>query len=217
MISRRDLLVGVGAGAGTAVLSAGGFVWRSVRGVPAYRFGQVSASSNDVASDLQCTTGQITATDVEGPFYTPNTPERRDIRDAGVSSGVLVLSGRVVDPQCRPIAGAVLDFWQTDHNGVYDNQGYRYRGHQYTDAEGRFELVSVRPHSYTAMSIFRTPHIHVRVQGRETGLLTTQLYLPDAQDSNARDVGYKPSLLVTYAGQDGPARHATFDFVLARG
>ena len=77
--------------------------------------------------------------------------------------------------------------------------------------------MSVRPHAYTAMSIFRTPHIHVRVQGRETALLTTQLCLPDAPDLNARDVGYKPSLLVAYAGQDGPARHATFDFVLARG
>jgi protocatechuate 3,4-dioxygenase beta subunit len=110
-----------------------------------------------------------------------------------------------------------LDFWQTDHKGVYDNQGYRYRGHQYTDAEGRFELVTVRPHPYTAMSIFRTPHIHVRVQGRDTGLLTTQLYLPDAQDTNARDGGYQPSLLVAYAGQDGGARRATFDFVLPRG
>jgi protocatechuate 3,4-dioxygenase beta subunit len=66
------------------------------------------------------------------------------------------------------------------------------------------------------MSLFRTPHIHVRVQGRETGLLTTQLYLPDAQDTNARDFGYRPSLAVNYAGQDGPVRHATFDFVLPR-
>jgi len=67
------------------------------------------------------------------------------------------------------------------------------------------------------MSIFRTPHIHVKVQGRDTGLLTTQLYLPDAQDTNARDRGYQPSLLVKYAGGDGAARRATFDFVLARG
>jgi protocatechuate 3,4-dioxygenase beta subunit len=67
------------------------------------------------------------------------------------------------------------------------------------------------------MSIFRTPHIHVRAQGRDTGLLTTQLYLPDAQDTNARDGGYQPSLLVAYAGQDGASRRATFDFVLPRG
>ena len=36
------------------------------------------------------------------------------------------------------------------------------------------------------MSTFRTPHIHVKVQGRDTALLTTQLYLPDAE-TNARD------------------------------
>jgi protocatechuate 3,4-dioxygenase beta subunit len=218
MVGRRDVLVGLGSGVGVAALAIGGFAWREVRGIPPYEFDKIGAPANGLtASDLQCTAGSITPLDVEGPFYTPSTPERRDIRDAGISTGVLVLAGRVLDAQCQPIAGAVLDFWQTDHEGVYDNQGYRYRGHQYTDAEGRFELVTVRPHPYTAMSIFRTPHIHVRAQGRDTGLLTTQLYLPDAQDTNARDGGYQPSLLVAYAGQDGAARRATFDFVLPRG
>ena len=218
MISRRDAIVGLGASVGVTALSIGGFAWRSVRGVPRYEFDEMGTLSNTpVAADLQCTAGTITPAEPEGPFYTPKTPARRDIRDAGVSTGVVVLAGRVVDAQCRPIAGAVLDFWQTDHNGVYDNHGYRYRGHQYTDAEGRFELVTVRPHAYTAMSIFRTPHIHVRAQGRDTGLLTTQLYLPDAEETNSRDFGYQPSLVIAYAGQDGAARHATFDFVLPRG
>lgn len=217
MVSRRDVLVGLGAGAGAAALSIGGFAWREVGGAPPYEFGKVGVPANGMAgSELQCTAGSITPLEPEGPFFAPYTPERRDIRDAGISTGVLVLAGRVVDAQCRPIAGAVLDFWQTDHEGVYDNQGYRYRGHQYTDAEGRFELVTVRPHAYTAIGVFRTPHIHVKVQGRDTGLLTTQLYLPDAEETNGRDRGYQPSLLVVYAGQDGAARRATFDFVLPR-
>jgi protocatechuate 3,4-dioxygenase beta subunit len=218
MVSRRDLLVGIGAGVGVTVLSASGFAWRRIRSVPAYEFGGIGAPiASASASDLTCTSGTVTNAQMEGPFYTPKTPERRDIRDPGVTTGLIVLAGRVVDSQCRPIAGAVLDFWQTDHNGVYDNQGYRYRGHQYTDAEGRYELVTVRPHAYTAMSLFRTPHFHVKVQGRTTKLLTTQLYLPDAEETNGRDRGYEPSLLVAYAGEDAPARRATFDFVLARG
>ena len=218
MISRRNLLVGVGAGVGVAALSVGGLAWRQIRGVPDYEFGEVGAPLGSASpSDLRCTAGILTSADIEGPFYTPKTPERRDIRDPGVTIGLIALAGRVLDAQCRPIAGAVLDFWQTDHNGVYDNQGYRYRGHQYTDADGRYELVTVRPHAYTAMSLFRTPHFHVKVQGRETKLLTTQLYLLDAQDTNARDGRYQPSLLVGYAGHDGAARRATFDFVLARG
>jgi hypothetical protein len=48
------------------------------------------------------------------------------------------------------------------------------------------------------MSIFRTPHIHAKVQGRDTALLTTQLYLPDAQETNERDVGYDPALVIQH-------------------
>jgi len=216
MINRRDVLVGVASGLGVAVLSAAGFAQRRLRTLPGYEFGEIGTEVDHTAA-LQCTAGALTPSDMEGPFYTPKTPKRADIRDPGVSAGTLLLTGRVLDAQCRPVAGAILDFWQTDHNGIYDNQGYRYRGHQYTDARGCFELLTVRPHAYTAMSIFRTPHIHVKVQGRDTGLLTTQLYLPDAQDTNARDRGYQPSLLIKYAGGDGAARRATFDFVLARG
>jgi hypothetical protein len=54
------------------------------------------------------------------------------------------------------------------------------------------------------------------VQGPDTPLLTTQLYLPDAEDTNARDRGYVPSLAIAFTGQDGPARLAAFDFVLPR-
>ena len=220
MIRRRDVLVGLGAGLGVAAFSVAALARRSgtVGSGPRYEFGETGVPVDSLTgAHLECTPGKFTARDVEGPFYTPKTPKRRDIRDAGVSTGVLVLAGRVVDAQCRPIAGAVLDFWQTDHNGIYDNQGYRYRGHQYTDAQGRFELVTVRPHGYTAMSIFRTPHIHVNVQGPDTSLLTTQLYLPDAEETNARDGGYRPSLAVRYTDQDRSARQAMFDFVLARG
>ena len=181
-------------------------------------FGEIGAPADGVSdAGLQCTAGTLTPRQIEGPFYTPRTPKRRDIRDSGVNTGLLLVAGRVLDAQCRPLAGAILDFWQTDHKGEYDNHGYRYRGHQYTDGDGRFELVTVRPHAYTAMSLFRTPHIHVKVQGPDTPLLTTQIYLPDAEDTNARDGLYDPSLAITYTGREGSARQATFDFVLSRG
>ena len=215
LMNRRDVLVGLGAAIGVTTLSVAALARRSE--ILHYEFGEIGAPAGGLTgSDLQCTAGTVTPRQPEGPFYTPMTPRRRDIRDAGVGAGVLVVGGRVLDAQCRPIAGAILDFWQTDHHGRYDHHGYRYRGHQYTDAQGRFELVSVRPHAYTALSIFRTPHIHVKVQGPDTPLLTTQLYLPDAEDTNARDRGYVPSLAIAFTGQDGPARHAAFDFVLPR-
>jgi len=217
MPNRRDVLVGLGAGVGVAALSVVAIALRSRRGAPLYEFGEVGTPAGSLSgSNLECTAGTLTLREPEGPFYTPKAPGRRDIRDPGVNTGVLILAGRVLDAQCRPVAGAVLDFWQTDHKGIYDNQGYRYRGHQFTDPDGRFELVTVRPHPYTAMSLFRTPHLHVKVQGPDTPLLTTQLFLPDAQETNARDPLYQRSLEIKVAGQDGSAQRATFDFVLAR-
>ena len=53
----------------------------------------------------------------------------------------LLITGSVVNTDCRPIAGAWLDFWQgADDAGRYDNDGYTLRGHQYTDEHGRFTL-----------------------------------------------------------------------------
>jgi protocatechuate 3,4-dioxygenase beta subunit len=170
------------------------------------------------SSALRCTAGAVSLTQTEGPYYTPNSPQRRDIRDFGISAQTLVVRGRVLDSQCRPLAGAILDFWQVGHDGIYDQHGYRYRGHQYTDSLGRFELVTVPPQPYGApdrFGGFRTAHIHVKVQGQNTPLLTTQLYLPEARVPNERDSLYDPSLAIEDVPGDGSARHAAFDFVLA--
>jgi len=215
MSNRRDILLGAGS---VVAVAAGSLVALAMRGRHGllYDLGEVGSPVEGLAdSSVQCTAGTQTVQQQEGPFYTPSTPRRRDIRDPLISANVLVVAGRVVDAQCRPLAGAVLDFWQTDHAGRYDQESYRYRGHQYTDAAGRFELVTVRPSPYTAMNISRTPHIHVKVQGAATPLLTTQLYLPDAEETNARDGGYDPSLALRYVGNDGSFSRAVFDFVLA--
>jgi protocatechuate 3,4-dioxygenase beta subunit len=170
------------------------------------------------ASTLRCTAGTVSVAQTEGPYYTPNSPQRRDIRDFGIAAETLVIRGRVLDVQCRPLAGAILDFWQVGHDGIYDQHGYRYRGYQYADSLGRFELVTVPPQPYGAedrFGGFRTAHIHVKVQGQNTALLTTQLYLPDARETNERDSLHDPSLAIEYVPGDGSARHAVFDFVLA--
>ena len=45
-----------------------------------------------------------------------------------------------VPPDCQPVANAVIELWHADAQGRYDNQGYRMRGHQLTDAMGRFSF-----------------------------------------------------------------------------
>ena len=72
-----------------------------------------------------------TEAQTEGPYYTPDTPRRSNLVTAGVRGTALLVTGDVVDTQCRPVRGALLDFWQADAAGRYDNEGYRLRGHQF--------------------------------------------------------------------------------------
>lgn len=144
----------------------------------------------------------------EGPFYKPDTPLRSMLRERDTFGTPLTLRGRVVGRDCKPIAGAVVDVWSCDGNGVYDNDGFTLRGHQFTDANGGFAFETVRPSDYRNFGIHRTPHIHVKVQGRGTRLLTTQLFFP-RERLNAHDFFFRKELLVQLA-----ENVATFNFVL---
>jgi protocatechuate 3,4-dioxygenase beta subunit len=150
---------------------------------------------------------------IEGPFYTPETPRRSNLVD-GLPSEILVLEGRVLSTTCRPIANAIVDLWSCDSEGVYDNTGFKLRGHQITDSQGRFRFETLMPGSYGNASFRRTPHLHVKVQGPATPLLTTQLYFPD-QALNRRDGFFDPALLLKFEQNSAQAKRATFDFVLA--
>lgn len=149
-----------------------------------------------------------TLAQTEGPFYTPDTPKRQSLLEPGMKGDVLELSGLVLTRSCKPVAGALADFWQADADGAYDNRGFRLRGHQFTDGEGRYRLRTIMPARYTG----RTAHIHVKVQAPNRPVLTTQLYFP-GEPGNARDRLFRPELLMRL-GEAGAARAGRFDFVL---
>lgn len=149
----------------------------------------------------------ITPEQTEGPYFKPSSPERTDIRGASPGTRLLV-GGTVVTTGCKPLAHALVDFWQADAGGNYDNAGFAFRGHQYTDAEGRYRLDTVVPGLYPG----RTRHIHVKVQAPGGKLLTTQLYFP-GEPRNASDGIYRTECEMTVAdAADG--RSGTFRFVL---
>jgi protocatechuate 3,4-dioxygenase beta subunit len=141
----------------------------------------------------------------EGPFFTPDSPERTSLREDGIDGTAFVLTGTVLATDCTPLAGALLDFWHADDSGEYDNEGYRLRGHQFTDANGAYRLETIVPGLYTG----RTRHIHVKAQREGGDVLTTQLYFPD-EPSNEGDSIFDPALVMSRAGRSG----ARFDFVL---
>jgi protocatechuate 3,4-dioxygenase beta subunit len=151
-----------------------------------------------------------TETQTEGPYYTPDTPRRSNLVIGGVRGTALLVTGDVVDTQCRPVRGALLDFWQADAEGEYDNQGYRLRGHQFADGRGRYALRTIVPGLYPG----RTRHIHVKVQRPHGPILTTQLYFP-GEPRNRTDGIFDRSLLMAVRAA-GNGRRARFRFVLDR-
>jgi protocatechuate 3,4-dioxygenase beta subunit len=118
----------------------------------------------------------LTPENTEGPYYTPDTPERTSLLEEGWQGDKLILIGYVLDSNCRPIPNAWLDFWQADANGEYDNTGYTLRGHQFTDEQGRYTLETVMPGLYSSRPI---RHIHVKVRAPGGEVVTTQLYFPE--------------------------------------
>jgi protocatechuate 3,4-dioxygenase beta subunit len=151
----------------------------------------------------------VTLSQTEGPYFTRNSPERASLLEAGMRGTPLLLSGTVLSKSCQPVARALIDFWQCDDAGNYDNQGYRLRGHQFTDANGRYRLETIVPGLYPG----RTRHIHVKVQAPNRPVLTTQLYFPN-EPGNQRDGIFNAELVMRIEDAGGGRRNGAFDFVL---
>ena len=166
-----------------------------------------AASRSPAAASTDTCPTQLTPAQTEGPYFNPGSPARTSLIESGMAGTRLVLSGRVLTPACAPVAGATLDFWQADAGGTYDNSGYRLRGHQLTDAAGRYYLETILPGEYPG----RTEHIHVKVRAPGKAVLTTQLYFPDVA-RNQQDSIFDPRLLVTMQNT-ATGKAATFDFV----
>lgn len=184
--------------------------------------GQTTASSTLTAvpttappSNLSTTTNctipaALTPGQTEGPYFKSGSPERASLIEANTTGTKLVLSGYVYTANCQPIAHAQLDFWQADDKGTYDNNGYTLRGHQYTDANGRYQLTTIIPGLYPG----RTEHIHVKVQAPNGPLLTSQLYFPGVSQ-NESDGIFDPALVMSVQSAAGGA-NATFNFVVSQ-
>jgi protocatechuate 3,4-dioxygenase beta subunit len=187
---RRFLITGAASG---FVLGIGGPSW-----------GQGGLAATPACHDGD----EPTPRQTEGPFFKPRSPERADLIEPGMKGRPIELTGFVLDPACRPMAHALLDLWQADDAGDYDNTGFRLRGHQYTDAQGHYRFRTIVPAVYPG----RTRHFHLKVQPATGRLLTTQLYFPD-EPANRRDGLFRKELLMRTA-QAGDGVDARFDFVL---
>jgi protocatechuate 3,4-dioxygenase beta subunit len=194
----RTMLVAPIALAVPAALGTAAFRWSDASAAPLAPTPSCGDDDDDDPTPRQ----------TEGPFFTPNSPKRASLLETGIAGTRLTVTGMVLTRGCRPVGNALVDFWQCDDAGSYDNAGYRLRGHQFTDERGVYRLETIVPGVYPG----RTRHIHVKVQAARQPVLTTQLYFPDER-RNDRDRIFDPELLMRMTGAPG-GRQGRFDFVL---
>ena len=102
--------------------------------------------AQELAPTPACHDGdEPTLPEIEGPFFKPRSPRRSDLRESGIGGRPAELTGLVLTRACRPVAGALVDLWQADDGGDYDNKGFRLRGHVFTDAAGRYTFRTIVP------------------------------------------------------------------------
>jgi hydroxyquinol 1,2-dioxygenase len=169
-----------------------------------------------------------TESTVLGPFY------REGARDVANGEAIaelekwgepVVVRGRVTTPKGEAIAGAVLDIWQTDGDGMYENQDPKQpdmnlRGRVATDAEGRYCFKTVKPKAYSipddgpvgkmlatmGRHPYRPAHIHLIVSAKGFQPVVTQLFdEADPYIDSDAVFGVKASLAVPFRRSEDAA------------
>ncbi len=159
-----------------------------------------------------------TASNIEGPFYTINAPERSNFRQWGDEGVEVTISGRVVTTDCTTtLTEAVLEFWHADPSGEYDNESedMRYRGAIRVGESGNYRLETLLPGRYLNGSQYRPHHIHVKVWDRNGNeRLTTQLYFEGDAYLDCDGFG-NTSLIVPFEGTlDSEIVATNIDFIV---
>jgi len=173
-----------------------------------------------------------TESTVFGPFY------RQGARELPMGASIsldgrgepTVVSGRVHSTDGTPIPGALLDVWETDENGLYEQQDpeqpdMNLRGNFRTDSEGRYCFVGIKPVSYAIPNDgpvgqllralgrhpFRPAHIHLLISAEGFAPVTTHLFVKGDPylDSDAV-FGTKDSLVVDFVQCDNAEEAAHY-------
>ena len=168
-----------------------------------------------------------TEDDVLGPYYRRGAPYRATVSPPVSAGRTLHITGKVwgVDIS-RPIGGALLDVWQANADGHYDNDDpahppgrhrYEYRTRLICDEGGAYDFETIYPGPYKMDDrTWRSPHIHFLVRALGFKTLVTQLFFAGAEYLDS-DPFVKPSLIIDLTDINTPSgvyRHGRFDVVI---
>ena len=169
-----------------------------------------------------------TEDNILGPYHRAGAPYRAKITPPLEPGTVLLIKGRIWGHDTRrPLGGAVVDIWQANAQGRYDNDDPQHppaanvfvnRARIITDDSGYYEYETIHPGAYRiGPNTWRPPHIHYLVRHTGHQELITQLYFRG--DPHQRDDPWiKNSLTIELREQRvGMATYktGTFDIVLA--
>jgi len=160
-----------------------------------------------------------TPSTVEGPFHIPDAPEVAHGADMakGAPGIPCFVSGKVRGLNGEPVGGAILDLWQTDGEGLYEEQRRTaepwMRGIYRTQPDGSYSIRTVAPISYTipmdgpigeffgrtTMSHMRPAHIHFAISAPGYHGVVTHLFQKgDEYIENDVVYGVKAPLVVEF-------------------
>jgi hydroxyquinol 1,2-dioxygenase len=187
-----------------------------------------------------------TPSTVEGPFHIPDAPEVAHGADMakGAPGIPCFVSGKVRGLNGERVGGAILDLWQTDGEGLYEEQRRTaepwMRGIYRTQPDGSYLIRTVAPISYTIpmdgpigeffsrtnMSHMRPAHIHFAISAPGYHGVVTHLFQKgDEYIDNDVVYGVKAPLVVDFVKRppgkapngemiDTPFYEVKYDFVL---
>jgi len=138
--------------------------------------------------------GKNPSADMEGPLFISGSPVREvELGRAALASpelmnkyGVYLFTGTVKNKAGEPIPNATVDIWQADSEGSYYFATWQLRGKVHTDAQGRFEVITVPPGAYAG----RAGHFHLIIHPTKSEAskyepLTSQAYVSMTNDPKA--------------------------------
>ncbi len=158
-------------------------------------------AGRDLLAEESC---ERTPREIMGPFYPIREQEDKDVdltrvagRSARAEGEVIAVRGQVLDEDCRPIAGALVEIWQANAHGRYSHErdpnpapldpNFQGWAQIVTAEDGTYAFRTIKPGAYPVNEMMtRTPHIHFRVARRGYHEQITQMYFA-GEELNAED------------------------------